>query len=578
MPVLKIKKEDGTWEVVGNNIEVDPSLEIEGMAADAKAVGDAINDLSIDIAEAGSIDIDLEGANVGNPNPVNADTLDGRPASDYALKADFDSIELGVGKAGEAEGAEVFNSYEDTEFEEIYGDEIYTWTVPANKALGKYSHAEGAGTIASGDYSHAEGCGGMETIILTGDPGATAFIFDYEWPDELHVGLLIKFEETFSKIIEIDLENSSIVLDSPISNEALNNSTAYIYYGIASAGSSHAEGAGTIASGDSSHAEGAGTIASGDYSHAEGAGTIASGDYSHAEGARTIASGYFSHAEGLETIASGYFSHAEGAGTIASGYYSHAEGAGTIASGDSSHAEGAGTIASGYFSHAEGMYNIEDTDGLYLHIVGNGGYENKSNAHTIDWSGNAVFAGTVSAPGADYAEHFEWLDGNPNNEDRVGTIVTLEGNKIRPAMADDEILGVISGTAMVIGDNAEWEWQGKFLTDDYGRVITEMVEEFIDIKDPKTGEVKEKKTVGFIKRRKLNPEWNANQEYTRRADRPEWDVVGLFGKLHVTDDGTCVPNGWATVGEDGKATASATKTNMRVMKRITDNIVLVFMK
>jgi len=34
-------------------------------------------------------------------------------------------------------------------------------------------------------------------------------------------------------------------------------------------------------------------------------------------------------------------------------------------------------------------------------------------------------------------------------------------------------------------------------------------------------------------RRKLNPEYDPSQEYTPRADRPEWDTVGLMGKLRV---------------------------------------------
>ena len=119
------------------------------------------------------------------------------------------------------------------------------------------------------------------------------------------------------------------------------------------------------------------------------------GSYSHAEGDRTTASGDYSHAEGCNTIASGNSSHSEGYYTTASGYYSHAEGYSTTASGYSSHSEGNSTIASGSSSHVQGKYNIEDLSNTYAHIVGNGSNKARSNAHTIDWSGNAWFAGTV---------------------------------------------------------------------------------------------------------------------------------------------------------------------------------------
>ena len=33
--------------------------------------------------------------------------------------------------------------------------------------------------------------------------------------------------------------------------------------------------------------------------------------------------------------------------------------------------------------------------------------------------------------------------------------------------------------------------------------------------------------------RKLNPDYDPNQSYISRADRPEWDVVGLLGKLRM---------------------------------------------
>jgi hypothetical protein len=42
----------------------------------------------------------------------------------------------------------------------------------------------------------------------------------------------------------------------------------------------------------------------------------------------------------------------------------------------------------------------EGNSGEYAHIVGNGDSENnRSNAHTLDWSGNAWFAGSVTANG-----------------------------------------------------------------------------------------------------------------------------------------------------------------------------------
>lgn len=142
----------------------------------------------------------------------------------------------------------------------------------------------------------------------------------------------------------------------------------------------------TEASGSNSHAEGYNTTALGDYSHAEGGGTIASGDISHAEGSRTRATGANSHAEGADSIANGLQSHAEGRNTTASGDFSHAEGVHVIASGD--------------YQHAQGKCNIEDTNNKYAHIVGNGeDEENRSNAHTLDWDGNAWFAGDVYVGG-----------------------------------------------------------------------------------------------------------------------------------------------------------------------------------
>lgn len=157
-----------------------------------------------------------------------------------------------------------------------------------------------------------------------------------------------------------------------------------------------AEGYNATASGPYSHAEGGGTTASNEAAHAEGYSTTASGGTAHAEGYTTTASGTAAHAEGYNTIASGAYSHAEGADTSAYSPFSHAENHYAVASGAYSHAEGTHTEAKGEAQHVQGKWNVADTENKYAHIVGNGDSEDtRSNAHTVDWDGNAWFSGDI---------------------------------------------------------------------------------------------------------------------------------------------------------------------------------------
>ena len=175
--------------------------------------------------------------------------------------------------------------------------------------------------------------------------------------------------------------------NSEIFNNYLSNKATNSY--------AHAEGHNTTAD-YCAHAEGDNTTASGSSSHAEGVSTTASGYSSHAEGCDTTASGKYSHVEGWMNTASGDYSHAEGSSAQAIGNGSHAEGVSTTANSKYSHAEGWATKSSSECQHVQGKWNIEDTANTYAHIVGNGASNTKrSNAHTLDWSGNAWFAGTV---------------------------------------------------------------------------------------------------------------------------------------------------------------------------------------
>jgi len=127
--------------------------------------------------------------------------------------------------------------------------------------------------------------------------------------------------------------------------------------------------------------------------------------------------------------------------------------------------------------------------------------------------GNAYADNAWNGGGADYAEYFEWSDSNTANEDRRGFSVVLTDNKLRKATADDDassIIGVVSGNPSVVGDTDMDAWKHKYLRDDYGTYQRDENDERI-----------------------LNPDYNPDQEYTSRENRPEWDTVGLMGKLRI---------------------------------------------
>ena len=137
----------------------------------------------------------------------------------------------------------------------------------------------------------------------------------------------------------------------------------------------------------------------------------ATGDALDAKADKTELIGKAGTGEGAEVFnnyamnrAEGDYAHAEGHMTIGSGLAAHAEGYQSVASGDHTHVEGYGTNAEGDYQHVQGKYNVKDPDGIYAHIVGNGtGDPYRSNAHTLDWDGNAWFAGKVTV-GADAEE------------------------------------------------------------------------------------------------------------------------------------------------------------------------------
>ena len=464
------------------------------------------------------------------------------------------------------------------------------------QSQGNSSHSEGADTIAVGDNSHSEG-------NTTKASGQQSHAEGYQ--------------------TQTQADSSHAEGDTSIASGYASHAEGY--HTQSQGNSSHSEGAATIASGDNSHSEGNSTKAQGLNSHAEGHQCEASGQASHAEGRSSIASGDDSHAEGYQCEATGRATHAEGylckathAGAHAGGEYSQANGMDSFAHGyqaiaqrSSSVAMGDRTIADNYYQFSIGSRNTEDSAPSPsgdltkpFFVIGNGIAFNqpRSDAFKVLGNGTVYADNTTIQPMADYAEMFEWLDGNPDNEDRVGYIVALSGNRIIKATgkANELIIGIISGAPTIIGD-APMRWKNKYLVDEWGRPIYEEIEQEIEVPyeviekqereisriekiyvknedgqiqtdengNPileervvtETVEVevsvkKMRKETIKTKTRKLNPDYNSEAVYVPREQRPEWSAVGLLGKVLVRQDGTLKAGEYCRPNENGVATKS----------------------
>ncbi|UWD96781.1 peptidase G2 [Bacillus velezensis] len=177
-------------------------------------------------------------------------------------------------------------------------------------------------------------------------------------------------------------------------------------------------------------------------------------------------------------------------------------------------------------------------------------------------SGNATFAGTVTGGStfSDYGEYFESEDGKAIP---TGTLVALRGDKIVPAQEGDAIIGAISETAAVALGESSFHWQGRYLRNEFGGLI------YNEIHVPFTDENGQKR-IEVRKLPKENPDYKPKleDEYMSRADRPEWNIVGLIGQVHVKIDAS-VHAGCSLNAVNGIGTKAENRGHGIVMKITT---------
>ena len=288
--------------------------------------------------------------------------------------------------------------------------------------------------------------------------------------------------------------------------------------------------------------------------------------------------GLASHVEGITNYGFGIASHTQGANNLNVGDYGFVSGFNNVNDSYCGNLLGEGLIGINDCGMVIGCYNDPEIEGMF--IVGNGERGDERNILTLDHEGNLNIAGELSNSGADYAEYYEWADGNPNAEDRTGHFVTFaSGNKIRLAQPDDGyVLGIVSATPTVVGNSHKEQWQGKYMRDVYGRILTETIEHEEEIIRSEQEEVLEIKPAYTEVKPILNPNYDPSKEYIGRDKRPEWSPVGTHGQLVVLDDGSCQVDAFCTLGSNGMATAAAGATPYRVIERLDETHVKVVLK
>lgn len=159
------------------------------------------------------------------------------------------------------------------------------------------------------------------------------------------------------------------------------------------------------------------------------------------------------------------------------------------------------------------------------HITNNGGKDYSGQIAAMNQRINELVNGgggeipeTLYALGADYAEFFEWEDGNPNKEDRTSLFVSIVygTRKIKKAMEGEDILGITSIDASVIG-NAGYK------------------------------------------------------------DDSRYSAVGMTGVMRVKDNGESKVGDYVIPGDDGIAIPSTNDVGYKVTARYSDNLIEVLM-
>ena len=294
-------------------------------------------------------------------------------------------------------------------------------------AIGPYSHAEGCRTVSYGDYSHSEGEGNViYTQSVITKISNNLYQLDKEY--DIKVGDIVVVNNYLDKfgcaeISEYDQENLTIKIKQA-------TGSPFFYAGDYDSWERTEFLSNSIAFGDYSHIEGKETIAYGRYAHVQGIGTIAPQANMDVTGRfNSLEYGYEKSTIANQNIVLTTIYHiddfvfdSEIGKFMPVNKASESSDHTNIIIGDlyvDGDSDQDGFYSEIYEIIGEPKYNTppygaspyytapyykyyagHTAEGKYAHIVGNGISDTeRSNAHTLDWDGNAWFAGDIYVGG-----------------------------------------------------------------------------------------------------------------------------------------------------------------------------------
>lgn len=168
----------------------------------------------------------------------------------------------------------------------------------------------------------------------------------------------------------------------------------------------------------------------------------------------------------------------------------------------------------------------------------------------------------------------------------VGALVTLDGDKVRLAADDETGDGVVvhPGSAGLVLRDAPYDWAGKYVTDDYGKLV------HVNIPDPTwSSSVPDPAYQGpgnapmipnpAARTNVLAPRivegYNPTDTYTPRSLRTEnWTLVGTTGILCVNVAASVIAGDYVVSGADGvgKKAGTGVTTRLKVMRKVSETV------